>query len=68
VSDRTERRLVIRWRKSAIGQKAAARRTLAALGLKRVNQTVVHRDEPSVRGMIARVRHLVDVEEKHATA
>jgi large subunit ribosomal protein L30 len=59
---------VIRWRKSARGQKEAARRTLAALGLRRMNQTVVHPDEPAVRGMIARVRHLVDVEEERATA
>jgi large subunit ribosomal protein L30 len=58
------RRLVVRWRKSGIGQKSAARRTLFALGLRRINQEVVHPDRPELRGMIGRVRHLVDVEER----
>lgn len=61
------RRLVVRWRKSGIGQKSAARRTLFALGLRRINQEVIHPDRPEVRGMIGRVRHLVDVEEREAS-
>ena len=60
------RELVIRWRKSAIGQREEARRTLFALGLRRLNQRVVHADTPQVRGMVARVRHLVEVEEREA--
>ena len=56
--------LVIRWRKSAIGQRREARRTLRALGLRRLNQVVARPDSPAVRGMVARVAHLVDVEER----
>ncbi len=60
--------VVIRWRKSAIGSKRDARRTLFALGLRRLNQRVVHRDSPALRGMVARVRHLVEVEDRDASA
>jgi large subunit ribosomal protein L30 len=45
------------------GKPGPQRRTLIALGLKRVRDSVVHEDRPEIRGMIARVRHLVDVEE-----
>jgi large subunit ribosomal protein L30 len=49
--------------RSAIGSKPKQRGTLRALGLRRINHTVVHADRPEVRGMIARVPHLVRVEE-----
>lgn len=39
------------------------RRTMAALGLKRIRHSVVHEDTPEVRGMVERVRHLVEIEE-----
>ena len=39
------------------------RHTLAALGIKRHQQSVVHDDTPAVRGMIAKVDYLVEVEE-----
>lgn len=45
------------------GKPEPQRRTLIALGLKRVRHSVVHEDRPEIRGMIAKVRHLVDVEE-----
>ena len=62
------KRLVIRMRRSAIGEKWAARRTLAALGLRRVGQVVVREESASVRGMVGKVAHLVEVEEKDAVA
>ena len=37
--------------------------TVRALGLKRMGHTVVKDDRPEIRGMVAKVRHLVDVEE-----
>ncbi|MCS7200262.1 MAG: 50S ribosomal protein L30 [Caldimicrobium sp.] len=37
--------------------------TLRGLGLKKIGQTVVREDQPSIRGMINKVRHLVTVEE-----
>ncbi len=50
--------------KSAIGYEASQGRTLKALGLLRLNQSIVHDDSGSVRGMINKVRHLVKVEEE----
>jgi large subunit ribosomal protein L30 len=49
--------------RSAIGAKPKQRGTLRALGLRRINQTVEHADRPEIRGMVARVPHLVTVEE-----
>ena len=37
--------------------------TIKALGLGKVNSTVVHEDSPQIRGMVAKVQHLVTVEE-----
>lgn len=56
-------RLRITWKKSAIGYGEEQKRTLRALGLRRLNQTVEHDDSRSIRGMITRVKHLVRVEE-----
>lgn len=55
--------LRVTWIKSGIGYAENQRKTLKALGLKRLNQSVVHKDSPSLRGMIIKVRHLVKVEE-----
>jgi len=49
--------------RSTIGTKPKQRGTLRALGLRRINHTVEQVDRPEVRGMIARVPHLVRVEE-----
>ena len=57
-------KLRITWIKSGIGYARVQRRTLKALGLNRLNQSVTHSDCPSVRGMINKVRHLVKVEEE----
>jgi large subunit ribosomal protein L30 len=56
-------KLRITWRKSAIGYAPNQRRTIRALGLRRLGQAVEHSDSPVVRGMILTVRHLVEVEE-----
>lgn len=55
-------KLLVTWTKSAIGYSAEQKRTIRALGLHRLNQTVEHQDIPSVRGMIAKVYHLVKYE------
>jgi large subunit ribosomal protein L30 len=55
--------LRVTLRKSTIGSKPKARGTIRALGLKRINHTVVLPDRPEIRGMLARVPHLVEVEE-----
>ncbi len=49
--------------KSPIGYGKDQKATLRALGLRRMHQRVEHVDSPSLRGMIARVIHLVQVEE-----
>ncbi len=56
-------KLRITWRKSAIGYSRDQKATVRALGLKRLGQTVVHEDNPAIRGMVFKVRHLVEVEE-----
>ncbi len=55
--------LRVRLVRSPIGYSLRQKRTVRALGLKRLNQTVEHQDSPVVRGMINAVRHLVEVEE-----
>ena len=55
--------LRITWRKSAIGYRQDQKDTIRKLGLKRLHQTVEHDDSPAIRGMVAHVGHLVDVEE-----
>ncbi len=56
-------KLRITWIKSSIGYNESQRRTLTTLGFHRLNQSVVHDDSMSLRGMINKVRHLVKVEE-----
>ena len=57
-------KIVVTWVKSGIGYKDDQRKTIKALGFKRLNAKVVHEDSAAVRGMINKVRHLVSVEEK----
>tara|TARA_Y100000590_G_C15004265_1_gene745083 strand:- start:50 stop:241 length:192 start_codon:yes stop_codon:yes gene_type:complete len=55
--------LKIKLVKSSIGYKKKAKLTLQALGLKKMNQIVEHKDSPSLRGMLDVVNYLVNVEE-----
>lgn len=50
-------------RKSLIGEKPKTRATVEGLGLRRIDQTVEQADSPSLRGMLDKVSHLVQVEE-----
>jgi len=49
--------------KSAIKRTANQKRTLEALGLRRLNQVVEHENTPNILGMVNKVQHLVSVEE-----
>lgn len=49
--------------KSTIGAKPQHRKTVKALGLKRIRHTVEQPDNPQIRGMVERVRHMVEVQE-----
>jgi large subunit ribosomal protein L30 len=57
------KKLKIKQVRSAIGRLENQKRTIKALGLGKLNRTVVHDDQPCIRGMIRTVRHLVTVEE-----
>lgn len=56
-------KLRITYSKSSIGYKEDQKRTIKALGFRKLNQTVELEDTPAVRGMIHKVNHLVTVEE-----
>ncbi len=49
--------------RSTIDRSVKQKRTIKALGLGRINRTVVHNDSPEIRGMVRVVAHLVRVEE-----
>lgn len=49
--------------KSGIGSSLTQKRTIEALGLRKLNQTVEHEDTPQIRGMVNKLKHLLRVEE-----
>jgi large subunit ribosomal protein L30 len=59
-----KKKLQITLVKSAIGYSVKHKATVRALGLRRMNQTVVLEDTPAIRGMLLKVNHLVKVEEQ----
>lgn len=58
-----DKKLRITCVKSAIGYSQKQKETLRALGLRRLGSVVEHRDSAAIRGMIAKVSHLVEVQE-----
>jgi large subunit ribosomal protein L30 len=56
-----ERQIEITQTRSLIGSQQGQRRTVRALGLRRIRHTVTQPDRPEIRGMIAKVAHLVEV-------
>ncbi len=56
-------KIKVRQVKSSIKRLQNQKRTLEALGLRRIGQEVEHEDTPSILGMIDKVKHLVTVEE-----
>ena len=55
--------LKITQTKGVVGAKQKQKDTLLALGLHRIHQSVTHKDNPMIRGMIRTVAHMVTVEE-----
>jgi large subunit ribosomal protein L30 len=55
--------LKITLKRSCSGRVQKHRATVRALGLHKVNQTVVHKDNPAIRGMVKAVSHMLDVEQ-----
>ena len=62
----SERKLHIKWIKSSIGYSLRQKRTVRALGLRRLGDVVEQADTPVIRGMIDKVSHLIQVEEIQA--
>jgi large subunit ribosomal protein L30 len=60
---RAQGKLKITLVRSPIGYAEDQKRTVRALGLRRMHQTVEQADTPVIRGMLSKVRHLVKVEE-----
>lgn len=56
-------KLKIKLVKSTIGSTEKQKGTIAALGLKKLQQEVTHNDSPQIRGMIHKMSHLLSVEE-----
>jgi large subunit ribosomal protein L30 len=56
-------KLQITYKKSAIGYDQRQKDTIRALGLRRLNQTIEHKDSAVIRGMLRKVGHLVAVQE-----
>ena len=56
-------KLRVTWVRSGIGHPESQKLTIRALGLRRLHHSVEHPDNPSVRGMIFKVKHLIRVEE-----
>lgn len=48
--------------KSAIGQTQRQKKTIKALGLKKINHTVAHQATPAIQGMLKKINHLITVE------
>mgnify|MGYP000044180566 CR=1 FL=1 len=59
----TEKKLRVTLVRSPIGYSKRQKETVRSLGLGRLNSSVVHDDTPPIRGMIAKIIHLVKVEE-----
>jgi large subunit ribosomal protein L30 len=57
------KQLQITLKRSLIGRPETQRTTVQTLGLRKLNQVVVHQDNPGIRGMVTQVIHLVDVKE-----
>lgn len=62
VAEKKSGKIAITQVRSTSGRPRNHRRTLEALGFKHHQQTVVHEDNPAIRGMIRQVSHLVSVE------
>lgn len=59
----TQKEIKITLKKSIIGSPETQKRIVKALGIKKINQTVVHKDTPIIRGMANKIPHLVSIEE-----
>jgi large subunit ribosomal protein L30 len=60
---KSDKQLRITWVKSSIGYSQDQKATIKALGFRRLGQSVFRPDNPSIRGMVQKVIHLVEIDE-----
>ena len=60
------KQLQVTLKRSLIGRPESQKTTVYTLGLRKTNQTAIHQDNAAIRGMIAKVSHLVEVVEVEA--
>lgn len=58
-----ETKVTVTLRRSMIGEKPKTRATVEALGLTKIHQSATHTDSKSLRGMLNKVNHLVEIDE-----
>jgi large subunit ribosomal protein L30 len=58
-----EKTVKVTLKRSVIGEKPKTRATVESLGLRKLHQSREHVDSPTLRGMLHKVRHLIEVEE-----
>jgi large subunit ribosomal protein L30 len=63
MAKKKQKMLRVKLVKSPIGHPQRQKDTVYSLGLRKMNQVVEHNDTPMIRGMVAKVIHLVQVEE-----
>jgi large subunit ribosomal protein L30 len=68
VSEQSQRTIRIKWVRSGIGFSYHQKRVVRSLGLKRLNQEVERPDTPQIRGLVAKVPHLVEIVEATSPA
>ena len=56
-----KKRIVVTQKKSPIGRQSYQKKTLIGLGLNKIGRTKELEDTPSIRGMISKVKHLVEI-------
>jgi large subunit ribosomal protein L30 len=61
MSKSDKKMIAITLRRSCIGHPPNHRAVIKSLGLRRLNQTVIHHDSPPIRGMVNKVPHLIEV-------
>lgn len=59
-------KIKVTLKKSVIGSTQDMRATVRSLGLKKIRSSAIHEDNPAIRGMVHKVRHLVTVEDAEA--
>lgn len=58
-----QKKLKVTLKRSVIGRPQPQKRTVEALGLRRMHHTVIHNDTPQIRGMINKIIHLIEIED-----